>query len=214
VTDTVRRADTVPPPDWASFLAEHSERITRAVERVCRDVDEAADVGAEVLEHLRRDWPALLERYRPAAAGNFGAWLSVVARNAAIDSLRRRHGRSRAQPEITPRPDVDPEDDADPSLPLTRRSAGAALARVFRDLSGDERTLLRLYFLEGRDAETLRRMFGGRTRSQVYNRVHELTRRLGEAVRRAGLESSDIEHLAPLDWGRVLRNSEQGEPGA
>lgn len=195
-------------PDWGSFLAEHADRITRAVERVCRDADEAGDVGAEVLERFRRDWPALLEKYRPTATGNFGAWLAVVARHAAVDALRSRHGRSRAHPEITPRPDVDPEDAVDPSQPMARRAAGARLAEVFAELSGDERTLLRLYFLEGRDAESLRRVFGGRTRSQIYNRVHDLTRRLGEAARRAGLDSSDIEHFAQLDWARLLRDHE------
>lgn len=197
------------PPDWQSFLSEHADRITSSVARVCRDRDEAADVSAEVLEKFRAAWPTVLDGYRPQAGGSFESWLAVVARHAAIDALRRRHGRSARGPEISSRAAVDPEDAEEPADSLVRRAAAEALARVFADLGGDERTLLRLYFLEGRDAESLRRLYGGRTRSQIYNRVHELTRRLGEAMRRAGLEPADAEHLARLDWGRLLREERE-----
>ena len=193
-------------PRWDDFVALHAERVQRAARRVCRDDDEAADVSAEVLAAFHADWPALWARHRPDRGGRFETWLAVVARNAAIDCLRRRHGRDARQADVVALESVpEPAGSAPgPEESEARARTRASWTEILRGLAGDERVLLRLYFLEGRDAEELRIRFGGRTRSQVYNRVHTLTKKLEAAAREAGLGVEDVAVLAAFDWSTLL----------
>ena len=57
--------------------------------RVLADTGAAEDVLQEVFMHLWRN-PGLFDSSR----GNLGAWLAVIARNRAIDILRKRHPES------------------------------------------------------------------------------------------------------------------------
>lgn len=79
---------------WVSFVEICLGTIDRAARRATLDQDTADDIASEVLGRLRSDWPELLRRYADSGGGApFRVWLSVVARRAAIDVLRSRHGR-------------------------------------------------------------------------------------------------------------------------
>ncbi len=95
--------ETNPEKSWVSFVELCLGTIDRAARRATVDGDTADDVAAEVLGRLRVDWPELLRRYLDAGGeAPFRVWLSVVARRAAIDVLRARHGR-RAVPRAVQR---------------------------------------------------------------------------------------------------------------
>ena len=64
----------------------YSSLVYSVALRVLRDAGSAEDVLQEVFMQLWRN-PAAFDSSR----GSLPAWLSVIARNRAIDSLRRRH---------------------------------------------------------------------------------------------------------------------------
>lgn len=78
---------------WGEFLDTCLGTIDRAARRVCGDEDEARDLAADVVERLHRDWPEIVRRYLAGRRSSFRVWLAVVARRAAIDARRARHGR-------------------------------------------------------------------------------------------------------------------------
>ena len=123
-----------PERAWTLFLEDCLSLIQRAARRVAHGEEEAHNLVPDVLERLRADWPALLERYRASrskAQAGFRVWLSVVVRNLAIDVWRSRHGRP-----MTPRP----------------------VAR----LAPWRRELWRLAVVEGRDLSDVHRELGRR----------------------------------------------------
>lgn len=74
--------------DMAAFAAlygRHRETVFRYLRARCRNDDDALDLTAETFERALVG----IQRYRQAGAG-FPAWLLRIARNAAIDSSRRR----------------------------------------------------------------------------------------------------------------------------
>jgi RNA polymerase sigma-70 factor (ECF subfamily) len=68
------------------LYALHAPAVHAHVLRVVRDVDDADDVTQQVFAKLLTG----LDRYRPGEAP-FIAWVLRVARNAAIDHVRRAH---------------------------------------------------------------------------------------------------------------------------
>lgn len=195
---------------WRSFLDLYADTVLRAAGRAARDPEEGRNVGAEVLKRLAERWPGLLDGYRSASGrAGFSTWLAVVARNHAIDVLRSWHGRGRLEARVV---SLGGGDAGDPPAPVRsgpeavagERSAGRELAKILAELAGDERALVRLYFLEGTTTEELRRSFGGQTRSQVYNRVHAVMEKLRQRTSRVGLGPEDLEALRDFDWDASL----------
>ena len=66
-------------------MALHSRKVFGLAYRFTGRVDEAEDLTQEIFIKVYRT----LDRYREAD-GPFGAWLTAVARNHAIDHYRRR----------------------------------------------------------------------------------------------------------------------------
>jgi RNA polymerase sigma-70 factor (ECF subfamily) len=69
----------------ASLYDRYSPVVYAVALRVLRDTGAAEDVLQEVFMQLWRN-PAAFD----ASRGNLGAWLAVIARNRAIDALRKR----------------------------------------------------------------------------------------------------------------------------
>jgi RNA polymerase sigma-70 factor (ECF subfamily) len=88
---TTTDADLLPPcragdeTAWRELVTRHTRRVFGLAYRFTGRVDEAEDLTQEVFVKVYQT----LGRYREAD-GPFGAWLTTVARNHAIDHYRRR----------------------------------------------------------------------------------------------------------------------------
>ncbi len=105
--------------------------------RVLGETGAAEDVLQEIFMQLWRN-PGLFD----ASRGNLGAWLAVVARNRAIDALRRR------------RPDEDIQDvtvsvNHDMSAEADRSRAMQRVREVLSGMPAAQRQALELAYFEG-----------------------------------------------------------------
>jgi RNA polymerase sigma-70 factor (ECF subfamily) len=124
-----------------SALAELYDRYSSVVYavalRVLGDTGAAEDVLQEVFLQLWRN-PGAFD----AARGNLGAWLAVITRNRAIDSLRKR------------RPETDIEDvvvSVSPDLAgdADRSRAAEKVRGVLGAMPGPQRSALEMAYFEG-----------------------------------------------------------------
>jgi RNA polymerase sigma-70 factor, ECF subfamily len=129
----------------------------------------AEDVTALAFERLFR----LRGRLDPRR-GTARAWLFTIARNAALDELRRRSRDARILPETAPV--VQPGADDDLELVERRATVRAALARV----GGREREIVLLKFHGQLSNGELARVLGI-SESNVGTRLHRALTALREA---------------------------------
>lgn len=154
---------------FAELYERAFPRVYAYVASLLRDRSAAEDVTAQAFERAYRK----RRSYRPAR-GSMDAWLFGIARNAALDELRRRKRRAVLE--------VDPEDDASPSpedhaeLALRREAVRAAL----RSLDGQERDLIALKFAGGLSNGEIARVLGV-SESNVGTRLHRTITKLREA---------------------------------
>jgi RNA polymerase sigma factor (sigma-70 family) len=135
-----------------------------------RDRAAAEDVTATAFER------AYSKRSRfDAERGNARAWLFGIARNAALDELRRR-GRDA-------RMNAEPEDLADLGTlhPAERSELRLALAGAIGSLAGGERELIALKFFAGLSNAEIGRVLGT-SESNVGTRLHRIINKLREAL--------------------------------
>ena len=135
---------------FATLYERSSSHLFAVVLRICRDRAQAEDILQEVYVNVWR------------AAGGFDAaqsqpltWLTSIARNRAIDSLRRAQTQPQFQTTITA-DDEDSDvydataDDNPGPLELLRRAADArALSHCMQDLSAPQRQSVALAFYDG-----------------------------------------------------------------
>lgn len=130
------------------WYALHFDRLRALCSRILRDPIGAEDIAQET---LLRAWV----RRDQLRDEDIGAWLSVVARNLCISSMRKewRSSPTETLPEIT-----DP--DADPAVEVatreSRRSVRSALARM----GERHRNVLYQHEVGGADYEELGSQFG------------------------------------------------------
>lgn len=134
-----------------------------------RDRAAAEDVTATAFERAFRK----RRRFDPAR-GTRRAWLFGIARNAALDELRRR-GRQQA---LT----TDPEDTeaSDPSAEADAALRRAALRAAMEELSGRERELVALKFFAGLDNAEIADVLGI-SESNAGTRLHRTIEKLRRA---------------------------------
>ena len=175
VGDTL--AETVPPVSGEAERAEPFEslyertfpRVYAYVASLLRDRATAEDVTAQAFERAYRR-----RRSFRAARGTPDAWIFGIARNAALDELRRRRRRARLE--------ADPEDvslaasEEEADLTLRRETVRAALDR----LSGQERDIVALKFAGGLTNGELARVLRT-SESNVGTRLHRTVEKLREA---------------------------------
>jgi len=82
-------------PAWDTFVARFSGLIIAAVRRVVGPGGEVDDIAQDVFLRLCKDDYRLLRQFDPARAG-LTTWLTIVARSAAHDTIRRRRAPTQA----------------------------------------------------------------------------------------------------------------------
>ena len=144
-------------------------RVYAYVASLLRDRAAAEDVTAQAFERAYRR----RRSFRPSR-GSADAWLFGIARNAALDELRRRKRRARLE--------ADPEDLATAGIPeqaeraLDRETVRAALAT----LEPRERDLVALKFSAGLTNEEIGRVLG-LSESNAGTRLHRTIEKLRKA---------------------------------
>ena len=142
--------------------------LHRYVERILRDPVEAEDITHNVFAKLMT---AILQYERESAP--FAAWIFRLARNMAIDELRRKRPLPCDQIEL---PDEAPGDDRDVSL---------ALRAALEELPDCQRKVLLLRHLVGLTASEIAEMLG-KTESSVNGLQHRGRRALRASLKELG----------------------------
>ena len=154
---------------FAELYERTFPRVYAYVASLLRDRSAAEDVTSQAFERAYRK----RRSYRPAR-GSIDAWLFGIARNAALDELRKR--KRRAVLEVDPEDTLSrsPEDHAE--LALRRETVRAALA----SLDGQERDLIALKFAGGLTNAEIARVLG-MSESNAGTRLHRTITKLREA---------------------------------
>jgi RNA polymerase sigma-70 factor, ECF subfamily len=154
---------------FASLYERTFPRVYAYVSSLVRDRATAEDVTALAFERAYRK----RRRYH-ARRGSPESWLFGIARNAALDELRRRKRRARLE--------ADPEDlgaaavDEQTELARRRVVVRAALA----SLDGHERDLVALKFAGGLSNAEIGRILG-LSETNAGTRLHRILTKLREA---------------------------------
>jgi RNA polymerase sigma factor (sigma-70 family) len=154
---------------FAELYERTFPRVYAYVASLLRDRAAAEDVTAQAFERAyckRRS-------YR-AGRGTMEAWLFGIARNAALDELRRRKRRAGLEGEHEDTAAPSPDDHAE--LALRRETVRAALA----SLDGRERDLIALKFAAGLSNAEIGRILG-MSESAAGTRLHRTITKLREA---------------------------------
>jgi RNA polymerase sigma factor (sigma-70 family) len=174
VTSTVSVPLAAPPPslalDLEALYRSARDDVYAYVATLLRDPAAAEDVTAQAFERaLRR------RRTFDARKGSPRAWLFGIARNAALDELRRRRRSAHLATEPADPSVPGPEDEADRAL--QRAAVRAALAA----LPPREREIVALKFHGGLDNAELARVLGVSV-SNAGTQLHRAMSKLREAV--------------------------------
>ena len=167
--EAVPLTGTAPTEGFTELYERTFPRVYAYVASLLRDRSAAEDVTAQAFERAYRK----RRSYRPGR-GSMDAWLFGIARNAALDELRRRKRRAVLE--------VDPEDtDASPpedyaEFAVRREAVRAALA----SLDGQERDLVALKFAGGLSNGEIARVLR-MSESNVGTRLHRTITKLREA---------------------------------
>ena len=158
-----------PAETFTSLYERSFPKVYAYVASLLRDVAAAEDVTAQAFERAYRR----RRSYRPSR-GTPEAWLFGIARNAALDELRRRRRRARLE--------TDPEDLDAPSaddhleLALRREAVRAALGT----LDERERDMVALKFMGGLSNAEIAAVLGV-SESNAGTRLHRTITKLREA---------------------------------
>ena len=132
----LRRGDTV---GLAGLMGRHQDRLFRYLWRLVGDETVAEDV-------FQQTWLQVAERIsRYDGARPFGPWLFTVARNLALDHLRRRQPQSLDEVDEAAAPGGG---DADPLAHAVARQRSGRLADAVAGLAPLDREVLSLRFEE------------------------------------------------------------------
>jgi RNA polymerase sigma factor (sigma-70 family) len=195
---------------WSSFLARHNRLLLRVAYAAAPNREDAMDAYAVVLEQLREHDGRRLRMYRADGRSKFTTWLVVVARRICVDFLRQKYGRyepastgpgsvdrsSRLALVQLVRGEVDAAAIADdntglPDGSLRTQELSARLEEVVRELSNDDRLLLKLRFDDDLAASAIARLIGSPTAFHVYRRLNGLLAQLRARLSARGVESAE-----------------------
>jgi RNA polymerase sigma factor (sigma-70 family) len=87
-----------PEAGWDAFLDAYRALLFAVIRHYVQDHDDVMDVFTWICEGLRKNDFRRLRSYaaEPVHRASFATWLVAVVRNLAVDWLRRRDGRERA----------------------------------------------------------------------------------------------------------------------
>ncbi len=169
LVETVPLSGAARTEGFAELYERTFPRVYAYVASLLRDRSVAEDVTAQAFERAYRK----RRSYRPGR-GSMDAWVFGIARNAALDELRKRKRRASLV--------VDPEDTTSPTaedqaeLAVRRETVRAALG----SLDGQERDLIALKFAGGLSNAEIARVLGT-SESNVGTRLHRTITKLREA---------------------------------
>jgi RNA polymerase sigma-70 factor, ECF subfamily len=155
--------------EFAELYERTFPRVYAYVASLLRDRSAAEDVTAQAFERAYRK----RRSYRPGR-GSVEAWLFGIARNAALDELRRRKRRAGLEGDPKDLGASSPEDQAE--LAQRRALVRAALA----SLDGQERDLIALKFAGGLSNVEIARVLG-MSESNAGTRLHRTITKLRKA---------------------------------
>ncbi len=121
----------------AVLFDRYSKLVYSVALRVLRDPSTAEDVLQETFMHIWRKPESFL-----ASRGSLGPWLAVVARNRAIDSLRRRKPSDEIA-EMTLASPLNLAEESERSL-MMERARG-----VIANLPAEQRRVIEMAFFDG-----------------------------------------------------------------
>jgi RNA polymerase sigma-70 factor, ECF subfamily len=121
----------------AALFDRYAKIVYSVALRVLHDPFEAEDVMQEVLMQVWRGAPSFV-----VGRGSLGGWIAVVARNKAIDVLRRRHPSDPVDEVVLPA-SLDLANEAERNTLMER------LRSVLNELPEEQQKSLQLAFFEG-----------------------------------------------------------------
>lgn len=157
-------------PPFDALYREHAADVYAYVMTLLRDRPSAEDVTMAAFERAFRRWVSF-----DARRGSERAWLFGIARNAALDELRRRR---RVAPLVGDLADESARGEQDD--PLRRAAVRAALA----DLDPRERELVSLKFVAGLSNAEIAEVIGT-SATNAGTRLHRVVIKLREACHEA-----------------------------
>jgi RNA polymerase sigma-70 factor, ECF subfamily len=177
VTQTLAAAATQAPSDvdaaFESLYRQSRDDIYAYVVGLLRDRSAAEDVTAQAFERAYRR----RRSFKPER-GNRRAWLFGIARNAALDELRRRRRRARLVAEPEDEDLAPPHENAEVAV---RR---AALRTAIGELSPRERELVALKFFAGLSNGEIATVIGT-SETNAGTKLHRVVQKLRRACNEA-----------------------------
>ena len=162
-------AGDIPSETFAALYERSFPKVYGYVAALLRDRSAAEDVTSQAFERAYRK----RRTYRPAR-GTAEQWIFGIARNAALDELRRR--KRRATLEADPVDLVAPTGDDHAEHSLRRTVVRSALA----GLETAERDIVALKFMGGLSNAEIAHVLGA-SESNVGTRLHRTITKLREA---------------------------------
>ena len=157
------------PESFEALYERTFPKVYAYVASLLRDRAAAEDVTSQAFERAYRK-----RRSYRASRGSTEAWLFGIARNAALDELRKRKRRARleGEPADTVSPSLD--DAADDALRRT------VVREALAGLDGAERDLVALKFMGGLSNAEIARVLG-LSESNAGTKLHRTLTKLREA---------------------------------
>jgi len=168
---TTARAGSSSIDSFEDLYQQTFRRLYAYVASLLRDASAAEEVTAQTYERAYRKRAS----FRPGR-GSAEAWLFGIARNAALDELRRRRRRATLESEI--------EDPwcAGPAEVVENEELRAALRAALAELEPRERDLLALKFAGGLNNVEIAKVLG-LSGSNTGTKLHRAVEKLREACR-------------------------------
>jgi RNA polymerase sigma-70 factor, ECF subfamily len=152
------------------------QTVTWTMRRYCRpDMEECRDVFQDVFASLFENGSCRLKGYNPAKAG-MGTYISAIARNAAINGLKKR---KKENVELT-------ENMSDEIMEIEMDAGNEELMEKIKmlvsDFTPNERLFYHLYFEECMPPETVAKVMGVSVDS-VYSKKAKITGKIKKSMR-------------------------------
>ncbi len=142
----------------ADLLQRYRDPVFAFVFRQLGQAASAEDVAQEAFVRAFQN----IGSFRFRRGARFSTWLFQLARNAALDELRRQRRQPRNDSEAAAAEPADPGPDA--ARQLINRELGDAIARAVATLPEDQRTALVLTEYHGLPATEVARVLNGSVR--------------------------------------------------